>query len=161
MWTLGRQTDRADDMANGTEGVLEERLKQLEDLNEIRQLYIDYGRHLDAGDAAAYASLFGRDAKLRLGAVMRADGREQILQVAQKTMRRAPDGSRTSVHIISSPRIEINGDNATGECVWTAVSISTGTQKIMVGRHIDELVREEGRWCFAKRRGLLDIGGFG
>ena len=50
---------------------LAERLRRLEDMDEIRQLYIDYGRHLDAGDAAAYATLFARDAKLRLGPVMR------------------------------------------------------------------------------------------
>ena len=32
---------------------LTERLQRLEDLQEIRALYVDYGRHLDAGDFAA------------------------------------------------------------------------------------------------------------
>ena len=27
----------------------------------------------------------------------------------------------------------------------------------MLGRHRDDLVREDGRWRFARRRGLVDI----
>ena len=137
---------------------LQERLQRLEDLEEIRRLYLDYGMNLDAGDAAAYAKLFARDAKLRLGPVMRGDGREEIEAAAAQTVKLAPDGSRTSVHVLNAPRIELNGDTATGECIWLAVSVSSGTQKTMVGRHVDELVKEDGRWRFAKRKGLLDIG---
>ena len=40
---------------------LEQRLKQFEDKAEIEQLLLDYGRHLDARDFAAYASLFAQD----------------------------------------------------------------------------------------------------
>jgi hypothetical protein len=57
---------------------LSERLQHLEDLEEIRRLYIAYGRHLDDGNVAAYVALFSRDAKLRLGPVMRADGSAEI-----------------------------------------------------------------------------------
>jgi uncharacterized protein (TIGR02246 family) len=138
-----------------------ERLRRLEDMNEIRQLYIDYGRHLDAGDAAAYATLFARDAKLRLGPVMRADGREQIEQVAATVVKPPADGAARSVHVLSSPRVEItgDGDTADGECVWTAISLAPdGSPRVLVGRHVDQLVREDGRWRFARRSGLIDIG---
>lgn len=138
---------------------LQARLQRLEDLEEIRRLYLDYGMNLDAGDAAAYAQLFARNAKLRLGPVMKGDSREEIAEAAAKAVKVNPDGSRTSVHVLNAPRIELNGDTATGECVWLAVSVSTGTQKTIVGRHVDELVKEDGRWRFAKRKGLLDIGG--
>jgi uncharacterized protein (TIGR02246 family) len=138
-----------------------ERLRRLEDINEIRQLYIDYGRHLDAGDAAAYATLFARDAKLRLGPVMRADGREQIEQVAAKVVKPAADGTARSVHVLSSPRVEFtgDGDTADGECVWTAISLAPdGSPRVLVGRHVDQLVREDGHWRIARRTGLIDIG---
>ncbi|WP_083473762.1 nuclear transport factor 2 family protein [Frankia sp. R43] len=140
------------------------RLRRFEDLEEIRQLYIDYGRHLDAGDPAAYASLFARDARLRLGPVMRADGREEIEKAAAKVVRLAPDGSRSSVHLLASPRIELTAgsDTASGECVWAAISSAPdGAPRVLVGRHVDVLVREDGRWCFARRAGLIDIGALG
>jgi uncharacterized protein (TIGR02246 family) len=141
---------------------LRQRLQRLEDLEEIRQLYIDYGRHLDTGDAESYALLFARDAKLRLGPVMRADGREEIERVAAATVRPAPDGAKRSVHVLASPRIDLAGDAASGECVWAAVSrAEAGAPNVLVGRHVDELIREDGRWRFASRRGYVDIGSVG
>jgi uncharacterized protein (TIGR02246 family) len=138
-----------------------ERLRRLEDLEQIRQLYIDYGRHLDAGDADAYAALFASDAKLRLGPVMRADGQEDIRRAAAATIGRSAESGRRSVHVLGSPRVELDGDRATGECVWAAIpEPRDGSQTVLVGRHLDELVRENGRWRFAQRRGLIDIGGF-
>jgi ketosteroid isomerase-like protein len=139
---------------------LHDRLQRLEDLEEIRNLYIDYGRHLDACDADAYAALYAENGKLRLGPIMNADGRAQIREAALKTLRPQPDGSRRSVHLLASPHIELNGDTATGECVWTAIAAAEGGPKILVGRHLDELVREAGRWRFASRRGVLDVGAF-
>ena len=35
-----------------------ERLRRLEDMEEIRRLYVDYGQHLDAGEYDEYAELF-------------------------------------------------------------------------------------------------------
>jgi uncharacterized protein (TIGR02246 family) len=138
---------------------LTERIKRLEDMDEIRQLYIDYGRHLDAGDPVAYAALFSRNAKLRLGPVMRANGREEIERAAAAVLRSAPDGSKSSVHLLGSPRVEITGDTASGECVWAAISVSeAGPPAVLVGRHADELVREDGQWRFARRLGFIDIG---
>ena len=141
---------------------LRERLRRLEDLEEIRALYVDYGRHLDAGDVAAYAALFARDAKLRLAPIMRADGRAEIERVAGATLRPSPDGSRRAVHVIGSPTVALSGDAATGECVWAAVTKGAdGASQVLVGRHVDELVREDGHWRIACRRGFIDIGGGG
>lgn len=138
-----------------------DRLQRLEDMDEIRQLYIDYGRHLDGGDIAAWASLFASNAKIRYGGVMRADGREEIQKMAEKLIRRSPGEARTIVHLIASPHItDYNGETAKGECVWAAVKASAeGPPHIPhIGRHADELVKENGRWRFALRRGILDVG---
>jgi uncharacterized protein (TIGR02246 family) len=143
---------------------LSERLQRLEDLEAIRRLYVDYGRHLDDCDPVAYASLFARDAKLRLGPVLRADGREEIEQAANQMLGNlAAREEKRSVHLIDTPRIELSGDTASGECVWAAISRGTdGTESsIRVGRHVDELVREDGLWRFAVRRGFMDIGALG
>lgn len=141
------------------EDALEARLRRLEDLEEIRNLYTDYGRYLDEGDAASYAALFSVTAKLRLGPIMRADGREEIEQVAADVVHPSPDGSKSSVHLLASPRIELRGDTASGECVWAAVRKGPdGQPQILVGRHLDELAREDGHWRFSLRRGVFDVG---
>jgi ketosteroid isomerase-like protein len=140
---------------------LSERLQRLEDLEEIRRLYVDYGRYLDDCDPVAYTSLFAREAKIRLGPVLRGDGREEIERAATKMLGDLAAGEgRHSVHLIDTPRIELSGDTASGECVWAAIGRGTdgGKPSVLVGRHVDQLVREDGRWKFAERRGFLDIG---
>ena len=140
-----------------------QRLQRLEDIEEIRKLYVAYGRHLDDGDAAAYAGLFAREAKLRLGGVMRADGREEIEKVAANVVAPLAASEHKSLHILASPVIEVEGDRARGECVWAAVSArgGSGPAITLMGRHVDEFVREDGHWRFALRKGLLDLGRLG
>ncbi len=137
------------------------RVRHLEDMDEIRRLYLDYGQHLDAGDVDAYAELFTQDAKLRLTPVLRADGRDEIRRVAESGVRPAHRG-QGAVHVLGAPRIDLDDDRASGDCVWAAVSVADdGTPQIVVGRHIDELAREDGRWRFSSRKGILDVGALG
>ncbi|MGO8861478.1 MAG: nuclear transport factor 2 family protein [Acidimicrobiales bacterium] len=143
---------------------LSERLQRLEDMEEIHRLYVDYGRHLDDGDPVAYGSLFARNAKIRMGSVLRADGREDITRAASQMLGNLTAGEeKSSVHLIDTPRIELSGDTASGECVWAAIARGTdgAAPSVMVGRHVDEFVREDGRWRFALRRGFIDIGALG
>ena len=140
---------------------LADRIRHLEDMDEIRRLYVDYGQHLDAGDLDAYAELFTRDAKLRLTPVLRADGRSEIRRVASTAVQPSHRG-QGAVHVLGAPRINIEGENASGDCVWAAVSLTDdGTSRVIVGRHIDELSREDGRWRFKSRKGILDVGAVG
>jgi uncharacterized protein (TIGR02246 family) len=135
---------------------LEQRLQRLEDLADINQLFIDYGHHLDRGDFAAYAELFAEDAELLLGPIGKAKGRAEI----EAVMTRALSGrAGSSVHIISSPIVQLDGDRATAEVMWTALTRDADGRPAltMVGRHVDDLVREHGRWRFHRRRGLVDI----
>ena len=55
--------------------------------------------------------------------------------------------------------IALSGDTATSEVMWTVVQrAEDGRPSLsMMGRHRDELVREDGRWRFSKRRGFVDI----
>ena len=135
---------------------LQDRVQRLEDILEIQQLFIDYGHHLDAGDFEAYASLFANEGEVLLGPLGRAKGRDQI----RSLMETALDGAvGTSFHVISSPMIALRGDTATSDVIWTVVHRKEdGHPSLsMIGRHRDELVREDGRWRFLKRRGFVDI----
>ena len=142
-------------MSDDTE-TLEARLRRLEDLAEIQQLFIDYGHHLDAGDFDAYASLFAVDGEVKLGPMGRAQGRDEIRKLREGVL---AGGVGTSYHVISSPRVALDGDTATSEVMWTVVSRGSDGRAVLglIGRHRDQLVREGGRWRFRERRGFVDI----
>ena len=135
---------------------MEARLRRLEDLQEIHQLFVDYGQYLDAGDVDAYASLFAREGEILLGPVGRAKGPEAI----RALMARVLEGTiGETYHVISSPQVELDGDSARSEVMWTVVRRGRdGEPEVTgIGRHRDELVREDGRWRFRSRRGFIDI----
>lgn len=135
---------------------LEARLQRLEDLMEIHQLFTDYGMHLDAGRFDDYAALFARDGEIRLGPLGKAKGREEI----RATMAKVLDGLvGVTYHVISSPMVELRGDEATSEVMWTMIRRGDdgNPELAMLGRHRDELIREDGRWRIKVRQGLIDV----
>ena|SRR5436190_9873860 len=132
------------------------RLQRLEDLMEIHQLFIDYGLALDAGDFDAYAALFAEDGEVLLGPMGRAKGRDEIKALMTKTL---SGGVGSSFHIISSPQVQLDGDAAMSQVMWSVVTRSDAGHATltMIGRHRDDLVRENGRWKIARRRGFVDL----
>ncbi|MCW2620975.1 MAG: hypothetical protein JWL64_577 [Frankiales bacterium] len=134
---------------------IEERLQRLEDRQEIQQLFVDYGRHLDRGDWDAYAALFAEDGEILLGA-WRARGRDAIREVMKGALQ---DSVGSTFHVISSPDVRLAGDVATSEVMWTVIARDPeGAPGLtMVGRHVDELRRIEGRWRIVRRKGYVDL----
>jgi uncharacterized protein (TIGR02246 family) len=135
---------------------LEARVQRLEDLLEIHQLFVDYGLALDAGDFDTYASLFAKDGEVMIGPMGRAKGRDEIRALMSGVL---SGGVGSSYHIISSPQVQLDGDTATSQVMWSVVNLADDGQArlTMIGRHKDDLVREEGRWKIARRRGFVDI----
>jgi uncharacterized protein (TIGR02246 family) len=142
-------------MSGEAEG-LEARLRRLEDLEEIRQLFVDYGHHLDSGDFAAYAQLFADDGEILLGPIGRATGPDAIRALLEKTL---AGRAGASYHLITNPIVQLNGDGATSDVMWAVVTRrDDGSPALtMLGRHRDVLVRQRGRWKFKRREGLVDI----
>lgn len=136
---------------------LEARVRRLEDVLAIQQIFVDYGRALDTGDFATYASLFAVEGEVQLGPIGSARGRSDIRALMERTM----DGRvGASVHIVSSPQIDFTDhDHATSEVMWTVVHRrDDGRPELtMIGRHLDDLVRENGEWKIARRRGVIDL----
>jgi uncharacterized protein (TIGR02246 family) len=135
---------------------LSERLRRLEDLEEIRQLFVDYGHHLDAGRFEDYAALFADDGEVLLGPIGRAKGRAAIVELMTATRARA---KAPSFHLVTSPIIRLDGDRATSQVQWTVIrpDAEGKLQVAMFGRHHDDLVRERGRWRIRRRRGQVDV----
>lgn len=135
---------------------LEARVTRLEDLQAIQQLFIDYGEHLDAGDWDAYAELFAEDGEVLLGPMGRATGRAEIkaLMVAALAGRVG-----STIHIISSPRVSLEGEQATSTVMWSVATLADdGLARVtMVGHHIDRLVKVDGRWYIQRRKGVVNL----
>jgi len=142
--------------ALGEASSLEARIRRLEDRDAIHQIFVDYGHCLDFGDFDAYAKLFAEDGEVMLGPLGRARGRDAIRALMEKVL---AGGVGSSYHIISNPIVKLDGDTATSEVTWAVVArdekgLPTLT---MLGRHLDRLVREEGSWKIAERRGMIDL----
>jgi uncharacterized protein (TIGR02246 family) len=136
-------------------GSVEARLKQLEDKEQIAQLLIDYGRHLDGRDLAAYASLFATDGEW-VGGFGTVKGRAEIKSFMEKSLGTGPNRNN-SFHIMSNFVITVKGDTATAWSRWTFVTPgANGATVAQAGRYDDTFVRENGAWKFEKRTASND-----
>ncbi|MGD9796214.1 MAG: nuclear transport factor 2 family protein [Acidimicrobiia bacterium] len=135
---------------------LEARITRMEDLMAIHQLFIDYGAHLDAGRFDEYGKLFATDGEALMGPMGRAKGPEAITALMSGIL---GDKVGNTYHIISSPRVDLDGDAAHSEVMWSVVTkMPDGSASLTaVGRHVDDLVKENGAWRFKKRRGYVDL----
>jgi uncharacterized protein (TIGR02246 family) len=138
---------------------LEQRLRRLEDLEEIRSLLEEYARCLDAGDHAAYAELFTEEGELhaQLGV---AKGREAIRELLDARLKGDGGPRRTAFHQIGNATIEVDGDRATSRVMWLYVTHDDADYPLtlQVGHYDDELVRDDGRWRFERRTIARDFG---
>src|SRR5687767_8672666 len=129
---------------------VETRLKQLEDKEQIAQVLIDYGRHLDSRDLAAYAALFATDGEW-VGGFGTVKGRANIQAFMEKSLGTGPNRGG-SYHIMSNVVITVKGDSATAWSRWTFVTPGErGATIAQAGRYDDTLVRENGAWKFKRR----------
>jgi uncharacterized protein (TIGR02246 family) len=131
-------------------GSIEFRLRLLEDKEQIAQLLIDYGRHLDSRDLAAYAALFASDGEW-IGGFGKVAGRANIQAFMEKSLGTGPNRGG-SYHIMSNFVITVKGDSATAWSRWTFVTPGErGATIAQAGRYDDTFVRENGAWRFKRR----------
>jgi uncharacterized protein (TIGR02246 family) len=138
---------------------LASRLQRLEDVEEIRQLLQRYADCLDAADFAGYASLFAEDGELvaKLG---RARGQKAIRELLDGAIGPTLATRRTAFHLVGNPTISVDGDRAESRVLWAYLTHDdTGAPIILqLGHYHDRLVREAGRWRFARREISRDLG---
>ena len=140
------QTSRATDSAS-----LASRLQKFEDKEEIQNLLLDYGRHLDNRDFTAYSSLFAKDGEWVGGFGTASGGPAGIKAFMEKAMGTAPNRAK-NYHLLSNFVISVNGDSATAWSRWQfVVPGERGAVISQAGRYDDTLVREDGKWRFKRR----------
>ena len=126
---------------------LEQRIRKLEDTEEIKKLKHRYCALCDDHyDADALAELFTEDAVWDGMERGRNDGREAI----REFFRDAPARLPFAIHMVMNPIIEVDGDRATG--VWYLFQPCTyaeGNQAVWgSARYDEEYVRVNGKWMF-------------
>jgi len=126
------------------------RLQRFEDKEEIQNLLLDYGRHLDARDFRAYSLLFARDGEW-VGGFGSVKGPANIQAFMEKNMGTRPNTAH-NYHLLSNFVITVNGDTATAWSRWAfVVPGAQGAAISQAGRYDDTLVREDGHWRFQRR----------
>jgi uncharacterized protein (TIGR02246 family) len=139
------QSSRANDAAS-----LAARLQKFEDKEEIQNLLLDYGRHLDNRDFAAYSRLFAKDGEW-VGGFGSVAGPAGIQAFMEKNMGTGPNRAK-NYHLMSNFVITVNGDTAAAWSRWAfIVPGERGAAISQAGRYDDTLVREDGHWKFKRR----------
>jgi hypothetical protein len=138
-------------MSTATDTSVEARLQLLEDKEAILDLYLAYGRYLDAKNWVPYSELFTETGQLvsKTG-VGTATGPAEIRALFDKTLEGVPVGA---FHIFSNIVIEVDGDRATGKTMWYYVTEGeNGWPRIlMFGYYNDIVVRVGDGWKFQLR----------
>lgn len=137
---------------------IEERLQRLEDIEAIRNLISRYSPLTDSGQAEAVARIWTEDGEYDIGGFTVAKGRAAISAAINSEPHRNLMESG-SAHVLSSPHIELNGDNAVATCfsvLFRRQSEAFETYRVAASRW--ELVRQaDGEWLATKRiNRLLD-----
>lgn len=122
----------------------------------IHTLLMLYAERIDSADFAGAAALFEHGTyTLRRGAmtIMNLAGAAEAEAGFSRAVRRYPDGTLRTKHVITNVIIELDGDTATSRCYCT---VFQGTddfrlQPIAAGRYHDRFEKVDGTWRFAER----------
>ena len=144
-------------IAKPPSGSIEARLLRVTDELAIQRILVDYAAFLDGRDYASYAGLFTPDGEWA-NATRSRKGRAAIQQMLAGTLGPAGAPNRANYHIITNPRIDLDGDRATATSRYLFVMRGPDGSPVpsLAGVYHDEFVRQGGKWLI-KRRVADDI----
>ena len=125
----------------------------------VTRYYGNFGKQDAAEDFGAF---YTEDAVFDVNGIV-STGREAIeaFYVESANEEDAPAAQGTFHMMISNPVIDVDGDTATAQFMWTGV-LNTGIQQppqlLEQGREYDLLVRQDGEWRIKKRVVIADSG---
>jgi len=164
-WTAARAALRVDarPAAATADGDIGARLRRLESLDEIHQLFMDYKRVLDGKDFSAYAALFAEEGEfvaIEGGARGRAAIEAMVAAMPGTDLLGAEVGD--DFHLVLNPQVQLDRDDpdrARAQSTWAYVVKGDAGEPVLakLGHYEDELVREGGTWRFLRRAAPMDI----
>jgi hypothetical protein len=164
-WTAARAALRAagESAVAAADDDISARLRRLEDVELIHQLFMDYKRVLDAKHFGSYAALFAEDGEFVAidgGARGRAAIEAMVAAMPGTDLLGANVGD--DFHLVLNPQIQLDPgdpDRARAQSTWAYVVKGDKGEPVLakLGHYDDELVREGGTWRFLRREAPMDI----
>jgi ketosteroid isomerase-like protein len=124
------------------------------DEEAIRRTLSEYCQLLDDGRFDEWADIFATDATfVPLGHLV--TGRDAIRSWAYETF---PDIDGIGRHLTINPIVDVDGESAVAKSDVLMLRPSPdGPRAVLVGEYHDTLVREDGRWRFARREVIVRL----
>ena len=159
-FTACSATGDRESVSGETLNSIKDRLRHLEDREEIRRVLMDYGRFLDRRDFESFARLFAEKDGEWIGGMGKAKGRQAILDLMEETIGVNSLGIEpNNYHLFANDSIDLDGDSATAVTKWVFMVPNADGQPepFYLGHYEDTLVREKGQWKFLRRVVYSDI----
>ncbi|API59364.1 hypothetical protein BSL82_08610 [Tardibacter chloracetimidivorans] len=128
---------------------LEDRIRHLEDIEEIRQLRMRYHINTNDGHFDRMWELFTEDAYVDFGYISRARGRREINELFLRIPRNLP----LVKQFIHNHLVEVDGDEATGVSYLDARYAQDG-DSVMVAARFDEIYTRTSEGWRIRQMGL-------
>ncbi|MEJ0034768.1 MAG: nuclear transport factor 2 family protein [Gammaproteobacteria bacterium] len=125
---------------------------------QIEDLLTKYYYDLSAGKAHELSEYFTKDAYLDVDSTI-ARGHAEIAKLYQRPEGATPPAAATAQRrrghmLLTNPVINIDGDKATAEVIWTGVmneGVGKAPSLYEEGREYSELRKTDGKWLISKR----------
>jgi 3-phenylpropionate/cinnamic acid dioxygenase small subunit len=137
------------------------RVTALEAERDILHNMYRYAHTIDVGDSEGWADCFTADgafqtrgAREEIYAPYRIEGRAALVDFVDHHTR--PPGLWHK-HMLVEPIVEIDGEEASAQSYFAVLVEQDGHPIVRVmGRYVDRLRREDGRWRFAERNAFIE-----
>jgi len=134
--------------------------RQVLDRMAIEEVFVRYYSGLGSGDPEGFGGFFTDEAELDVnGLVCRT--KAEIAELYRNVAADKPNLTGTFRMILSNLFIELDGDTARAQMLWTQTlndTLKGPPRLIEQGREYDLLVRQAGRWKIRKRVVIADSG---
>jgi 3-phenylpropionate/cinnamic acid dioxygenase small subunit len=130
-------------------------MSEVEDREQIRELYSRYAITIDEGDSDNWVKCFTEDGVFESPRLGRHSG-QQGLRKFTGIYKDSLHGAQVR-HVISNLSLQLEGNHGTGICYLTYYHSKAGKSELAaVGGYRDTLQKVDGRWLFASRKVFID-----
>ena len=126
----------------------------------IEEVFVRYYSGLGSGDPGGFGGFFADEAELDVNGIV-CRTKEEIAALYRDVAADKPNLTGTFRMMLTNLFIEIDGDTAKAQMLWTQTlndTLKGPPRFIEQGREFDELVRQNGRWKIKKRVVIADSG---
>ena len=135
-------------------------LRTVLDRMAIEEIFVRYYSGLGSGDPEGFGGFFADEAELDVNGIV-CRTREEIAKLYRDVTEDKPNLTGQFRMILSNLFIEVDGDTAAVQMLWTQTlndTLKGPPRLIEQGREFDLLVRQNGRWKIKKRVVIADSG---